>query len=139
VVFYVFCFSGGYEGAAPPYSTFPSCLSAFIRHPEVFVFSLVFKCCGPRLKNCRGDELGVIETFRGDDLPLPSFPKSSIGNPRFCFSFFCFKYHGPLVEPFRGDGQRDDRSIQGQAKSGSKVAGVTNKEGRCSDEKRKGL
>jgi len=103
--------------------------------------------CGPRLKNCRGDELGVIETFRsddllfrhsrnagghppplsfpksfirnpnafkccgllinilrGDDLPHPSFPKSSIGNPSFCF-FFGFKTMDP----------------------GLKIAGVTNK------------
>jgi len=73
---------------------------------------LVFKCCGPRLKNCRGDELGVIEPFRGDDLPPPSFPKSFIGNPRFCLSF--------VLKPWT-----PDRNIQGQAKNGLKIAGVT--------------
>jgi len=45
----------------------------------------------------------MVEALRGDDLPHPSFPKSFIGNPSFCFSFFCFKHHGPLIEPFRGD------------------------------------
>ncbi|WP_409376863.1 hypothetical protein, partial [Candidatus Sordicultor fermentans] len=42
-----------------------SYLKSFIRHPEVFAFSLVFKYCGPRLKDCRGDEQGAINTFRG--------------------------------------------------------------------------
>ena len=32
---------------------------------------------------------------------------------------------GFLIEPFRNDRQRDDKYIQGQAKSGLKVAGVT--------------
>ncbi|WP_409377256.1 hypothetical protein, partial [Candidatus Sordicultor fermentans] len=31
------------------------------------------------------------------------------------------------IEPFRNNGQGDDRSIQGQAKNGSEVAGVTKK------------
>jgi hypothetical protein len=48
----------------------------------------------------------VIEPFRNP--PPPSFPKFFIGNPN------AFKY---LWTP--------DRGIQGQAKSGSKVAGVT--------------
>jgi len=30
------------------------------------------------------------------------------------------------IEPFRNNGQGDDRDIQGQAKNDSKVAGVTN-------------
>ncbi len=38
----------------------------------------------------------MIEPFRGD--PLPSVPKSFIGNPH------AFKYCGPLIETFRGDG-----------------------------------
>jgi len=32
-----------------------------------------------------------------------------------------------------------DKYIQGQAKSGLKIAGMTNKEGHCSDEKERGL
>ncbi|MDD3699585.1 MAG: hypothetical protein PHI00_07555, partial [Atribacterota bacterium] len=48
----------------------------------------------------------LIETLRNPS--PPSFPKSSIGNPK------AFKY---LWTP--------DRTIQGQAKNGSKVTGVT--------------
>jgi hypothetical protein len=33
------------------------------------------------------------------------------------------------IEPFRNNGQGDDRTIQGQAKNGSEVAGVTKKKG----------
>jgi len=33
------------------------------------------------------------------------------------------------IEPLRNNGQGDDRDIQGQAKNGSKVAGVTKKKG----------
>jgi len=34
--------------------------------PEIFYReSKGFQYCGPRLEDCRGDEQGVIETFRG--------------------------------------------------------------------------
>ncbi len=47
--------------------------------------------------------LGVMRGL-APSLSVPSFPKSLIGNPRFCFSFFCFlNTYGPLIEPFRGD------------------------------------
>jgi len=58
--FCIFVFSGGYKGAAPPYSTFLSCLKSFIRHPEVFAFSLVFKYCGPLIETFRGDRHGGL-------------------------------------------------------------------------------
>jgi len=86
--------------------------------PERFYqASTLLNTYGPRLKDCRGDGRGVIgpfrserqgaiEPFRGDNLPPPSclsafirhlppptsFPKSSIGNPRFCFFFYVIKY-----------------------------------------------
>ncbi len=60
--FYIFCFFGGYEGAAPPYSTFPSFPKFLVGNP---CFFFCFKYCGPRLEDCRGDEKGAIEPFRG--------------------------------------------------------------------------
>jgi len=37
--------------------------------PERFYqASMLLNTSGPRLKDCRGDELWVIETFRSDDL-----------------------------------------------------------------------
>ena len=46
--------------------------------PEVLYWeSKCFKYCGP-----------LAETFRGDDLPLSSFPRFFIGNPCFCFFLF---------------------------------------------------
>jgi len=60
--------------------------------PEIFyqasmllLFLWLFDTSGP-----------LIEPFRDD--PPPSFPKSFIGNPH------AFKYCGPLIETFRGDG-----------------------------------
>jgi len=51
--------------------------------PEIFYReSKGFKYCGPRLKNCRGDE--------------------EVGIHVFAF-FFGLKYCGPMIEPFRGD------------------------------------
>ncbi len=90
--------------------------------------------CGPRLKDCRGDEKGAIEPFRGDDLPHPSFPKFSIGNPN------AFKYCGPLIESFRGDASSVIPEIFNRESTfllfslvfktmdpGLKIAGVTDK------------
>ena len=57
-LFVFLSFQGVYKGAAPPYSTFLSCLKSFIRHPEVFAFSLVFKYCGSLIEAFRGDGLG---------------------------------------------------------------------------------
>ncbi len=58
----------------------------------------------------RGEEY-VESSVEG--FPPPSFPKFFIGNPRFCFFFDFLKPWTP------------DRSIQGQAKNGLKIAGVT--------------
>ena len=73
-----------------------------------------FKYCGPRLKDCRGDERRVIEPFRGDDLlffVIPEIfsrestssviPEIQAGIHVFAFSLV-FKYCGPLIEAFRG-------------------------------------
>jgi len=64
-----------YVEASPEGLPFTSCLK-FRREstpPPSFPKALVgnpnaFKYCGPRLKDCRGDEQGAIEAFRGDDL-----------------------------------------------------------------------
>jgi len=53
----------------------------FNRESKFLLFLLILNAFGPRLKNCRGDEKGAIEPFRGGDLPFLSFPKSFIGNP----------------------------------------------------------
>ena len=37
----------------------------FLSGIHAFAFSFDFKDCGPRLKDCRGDERRVIEAFRG--------------------------------------------------------------------------
>jgi len=64
---------------------------------------------------------GIIEVFRND--------------PLFCHSrnllsgIQVFKDCGPRLKDCRGD-EKGNRSIQGQAKNGSKVAGVTKKIGK---------
>ena len=41
-------------------------MTPFFVIPEIFYReSKGFQYCGPRLEDCRGDEQGVIETFRG--------------------------------------------------------------------------
>ena len=60
--------------------------------PEIFYRESIFlNTYGPRLKDCRGDGLEVIETFRGDIL-FSSCLKSFIRHPCFCFFFLslCF-------------------------------------------------
>ena len=59
---YVFVFSGGYEGACPliVLSVIPE---IFNRESMLLLFPLIFKCCGPRLKNCRGDDEVGIHAF----------------------------------------------------------------------------
>jgi len=68
------------------FSSFPK---FFIGNPEVFCFFFGLKDCGPLIKPFRGDGRRVIESFRSD--PPPSFPKSSIGNPCFCFFLWFLK------------------------------------------------
>ena len=65
---------------------------------------------------------------RVEGFPFLSFPKFVIGNPNALKTLMdpglkiagvtrrweskCFETRGPLIETFRGDGQRDDRTIQ---------------------------
>ena len=87
---------------------------------HVFAFSLAFKYCGPRLKDCRDDGHGGFFL-------------------RVVFIFLCFVF---MFLSFLGvmRGQSPlivDRTIQGQAKDGLKIAGVMDEELHCGD--RRGL
>ena len=81
-------------GGNPPPPSFPK---FFIGNPR-FCFFFVFKYCGPRLEDCRGDEEVGIHVFTEEEgkihrgFPLPLFR--------------------PLVEPLRNDGQGDGGGVQ---------------------------
>ena len=119
VVFYFFMFfvfSGVMRGQRPlivdrtiqgwhPFLSFPKFL---IGNPKVFTeeegkihrgFPLpLFRFLIKTLRNERlGDDRGIQGIQHH-----PSFPKSFIGNPRFCF-FFGFLNHGPRLKDCRGD------------------------------------
>ena len=85
--FYVFCFFGGYEGAVPPYSTFPSFPEFFIGNPCFCIF-FGLKYCGPLIEPFRGDEQGAINTFRGDG--HGGFYPCYLWSFSFVFSLFSF-------------------------------------------------
>ncbi len=56
--------------------------------PERFYqASMLLNTYGPRLKNCRGDEKGAIETFRSDDLLFRHSRNLLSGIHVFAFSF----------------------------------------------------
>gem|GEM_PF-6436813 len=93
--FYACCFSKGVMRGQRP-------LIVLFCHSRNLLSGIqVFKYHGPRLKDCRGDRQGVIETFRND--PLFCHSRNLLSGIQAFASSLVFKYYGPLIEPFRGD------------------------------------